>query len=185
MLSSIDACMRLVVLMAMLSLVWGCGMVTMPTPGKVQIDRWAEINADEKDVVSLLAAFNRAEEALHAEDLKGIMALYSEQYRYHGLSKADLRKVWEEIFAHYDNLASAHIFSAIRVTVTGKTPTAEITCTGNLWGVVKETGHRSIIDSWLSEVHHLVYENGEWRIIGHGTGDTKELPFGTSPHPFF
>jgi ketosteroid isomerase-like protein len=169
----------------MLSMLGGCGVVTMPTPGKVLIDRWAEIKADEKDVASLLAAFNRAEEALHTKDLNALMALYSEQYRYHGLSKADLRKDWEDIFEHYDNLASSHIFSAIRVTVTGKLPTAEIMCTGNLWGIAKETGQRHIIDSWYSEIHHLVYENGEWRIIGHAGGDTKVLPFGTSPHPFF
>jgi hypothetical protein len=185
MLQGTRAFTRVVVLLTMLSMVGGCALVTVPTPGKVQIDRWAEIKADEKDIASLLAAFSRAEEALHTEDLNGIMALYSEQYRYHGLSKSDLRKAWEEIFAHYDNIASSHIFSAIRVTVTGKVPTAEITCTGNLWGVAKETGHRGIIDSWYSEIHHLVYENGEWRIIGHGAGDTKTLPFGSSPHPFF
>jgi ketosteroid isomerase-like protein len=177
--------MRGVVLIVILSMLKGCGMVAMPTPGKVQIDRWADIKADEKDVASLLVAFNRAEEALHAKDLNAVIALYSDQYRYHGLSKSDLRKAWEDIFAQYDNLASAHIFSAIRVTVTGKIPTAEITCTGNLWGVAKETEHRSIIDSWYFELHHLVYENGEWRIIGHAGGDMKALPFGTSPHPFF
>jgi len=179
------ALIRVMVWLVILSTLEGCGMVTVPTPGLVRVDRWAEIKADDKDVAALLAAFNRTEEALHTKDLIGIMALYSEQYRYHGLSKSDLRKAWEEIFAHYDNLGSAHIFSAIRVRVTGKTPTAEITCSGHLWGVTKETGHRDIIDSWYSEIHHLVYENGEWRIIGHAGGDTKALPFGTSPHPFF
>jgi ketosteroid isomerase-like protein len=171
--------------MVLMALLGGCGLVTMPSPGKAQIDRWAEIKADEKDVASILAAFHRAEEALHAEDLNAIMQLYSEEYRYHGLGKADLRKAWEEIFAHYDHLASSHIFSAILVSGTGKTPTADITCTGNLSGIEKMSGDRGIIDSWNAEVHHLVYENGEWRIIGHAGGDTKALPFGTSPHPFF
>lgn len=176
---------RVMVWMVILSTLAGCSIITIPTPGMIRVDRWADIKADDKDVAVLLAAFNRVEGALHTKDLTGIMELYAEQYRYHGLSKSDLRKAWEEIFAHYDNLGSAHIFSAIRVTVTGKTPTAEITCTGHLWGVVKETGHREIIDSWYSEIHHLVYENGDWRIIGHAGGDTKALPFGTSPHPFF
>lgn len=163
----------------------GCAVTAMPRPGRVQIDRWAELKADDKDVAAIMAAFNKGEDALRAKDLNGIMALYSEQYRYHGLSKADLRKAWEEIFAHYDQLASAHVFSAVRVTVTGKFPTAEVTCTGNLSGVSRDSGQRHIIDSWFAEVHHLVYENGEWRIIGHAGGDTKTLPFGTSPHPFF
>ena len=70
------------------------------------------------------------------------MALYSEQYRYRGLSKGDLRKIWEEMFTGYDNLASTHTFSRIHVGGSAKQPTADISCTGSLWGLSKETGDR-------------------------------------------
>ena len=44
---------------------------------------------------------------------------------------------------------------------------------------------RVIIDSWFYEIHHVVYEDGARRIRGHAGEDSKALPFGTSPHPFF
>ena len=103
------------VLVAIVTLLAGCSLPALPDAGKIYVDRWAEIKGSDKDVSEILAAFNRAEEALHARDLDGLMALYSEQYRYHGLSKSDLRKIWEEMFASYDNLASTHTFSRIHV----------------------------------------------------------------------
>lgn len=44
---------------------------------------------------------------------------------------------------------------------------------------------RVIIESWFHETHHMADEDGAWRIRGHAGEDTKALPFGTSPHPFF
>ncbi|TAJ31555.1 MAG: hypothetical protein EPO64_02315 [Nitrospirae bacterium] len=170
------------------SLLWltGCAVPALPDLGEVHIDRWATIKAADKDVGEILAAFNRAEESLHEENLDGIMALYSEQYKYHGLTKADLRKTWQELFAHYDHIASTHIFSRIRATASGKNPTAEIVCTGSLWGVSTDTGQRTIIDSWFYETHNMIYEDGAWRIRGHGAEEApKVLPFGVAPHPFF
>jgi ketosteroid isomerase-like protein len=173
------------VLVSMLLFLAACNIPALPDAGEIHIGRWAEIKGSDKDVSEILAAFNRAEEALHARDLDGLMALYSEQYHYHGLSKSDLRKIWEEMFASYGNLASTHTFSRIHVGGSAKEPTADITCTGSLWGSSKETGKRVFIDSWFYEIHHVVYENGAWRIRGHAGEDTKALPFGTSPHPFF
>ncbi|MBI3356031.1 MAG: hypothetical protein HY038_04540 [Nitrospirae bacterium] len=49
----------------------------------------------------------------------------------------------------------------------------------------KETGKRVFLDSWFYEIHYVVYEDGAWRIRGHAGEDTRALPFGTSPHPFF
>ena len=172
-------------LVAIVMFLAGCSLPALPDAGKIYVDRWAEIKGSDKDVSEILAAFNRAEDALHARDLDGLMSLYSEQYRYHGLSKSDLRKIWEEMFAGYDNLASTHTFSRIHVGGSAKQPTADISCTGSLWGLSKETGKRVFIDSWFYEIHHVVYEDGAWRIHGHAGEDTKALPFGTSPHPFF
>ena len=163
----------------------GCSLPALSDAGKIYVDRWAEIKGSDKDVSEILAAFNRAEDALHPRDLDGLMALYSEPYRYYGLSKSDLRKIWEEMFAGYDNWASTHTFSRIHVGGSAKQPTADISCTGSLWGLSKETGKRVFIDSWFYKIHHVVYEDGAWRIRGHAGEDTKTLPFGTSPHPFF
>lgn len=163
----------------------GCSLPALPDEGRISVGRWAEIKGSDKDIGEILASFERAEEALHARDIDGLMALYSEQYRYHGLSKADLRKIWEEMFSRYDNLASTHRFSRIFVRGSEKHPTADISCTGSLWGLSKETGNRVIIDSWFNEIHHVVYEDGVWRIRGHAGEDTKTLSFGASPHPFF
>jgi hypothetical protein len=107
-------------------------------------------------VSEILAAFNGAEDALHARDLDGLMVVYSEQYRYHGSSKSDLRKIWEEMVASCDNLVSTHTFSRIHVGGSAKKPTADISCTGSLWGSSKEPGKRVSIDSWWYEIHHLV-----------------------------
>ena len=183
--NKIRAFRKRLVLAAILMFLTGCSLPALPDVGRVNVDRWAEIKGSDKDVSEILAAFNRAEEALHVRDLDGLIALYSEQYRYHGLSKGDLRKIWEEMFARYDNLTSTHTFSGIHVGGSAKQPTADISCTGSLWGLSKETGKRVIIDSWFYEIHYVVYEDGAWRIRGHAGEDTKALPFGTSPHPFF
>ncbi|MBM4125650.1 MAG: nuclear transport factor 2 family protein, partial [Nitrospira sp.] len=163
----------------------GCTIPALPDMGLVHVDRWADINADDKTVGEILAAFNRAEDSLHAGDLDGLMALYSEQYHYHGLSKADLRTIWQDMLAQYEQLAGTHIFSKIQVSTSGKSPTAEIACTGSLWGISKETGKRVILDSWFYETHNMVYEDGGWRIRGHKGEGPKTLPFGVAPHPFF
>jgi hypothetical protein len=153
--------------------------------GRVSIEGSADIKGDDKDVAAILAAFNHAEDALHLKNVDGVMALYSEQYRHHGLSKTDLRAIWEEMLAHYDGLASTHVFSRISVEASRKVPTARVSCTGSLWGTSKATKEREAIDSWFFEIHHLVYEDGEWRILGHEGGDTTTVTFGKSPHPFF
>jgi hypothetical protein len=69
------------VLVAIVMFLAGCSLPTLPDAGKIYIDRWAEVKGSDKDVSEILAAFNRAEDALHARDLDGLMALYSEQYR--------------------------------------------------------------------------------------------------------
>jgi len=183
--SRIRAFEKRMVLVAIVMFFGGCSLPALPDAGQIYVDRWAKIKGSDKDVSEILAAFHTAKEALHARDLDGLMALYSEQYRYHGLSKGDLRKIWEEMFVGYDNLANTHTFLRIHVGGSAKQPTADISRTGSLWGLSKETGKRVFIDSWFYEIHHVVYEDGAWRIRGHAGEDTKMLPFGTSPHPFF
>lgn len=95
---------------------------------------------------------------------------------------------WAEVKADdktvYQGLRSNHIFS--RIVIRPDHPTmAEVTCTGSLWAMSRQTGDRVNVDSWFEEVHHLAYEKGAWRIRGHAREAPKALQFGVAPHPFF
>lgn len=175
------------ILMTTLGLLWsvqGCTVPPLMHRGGIMVDNWAEVNADDKTVAGILAAFNRAEAALEAGNVADLMPLYSDQYSYHGLTKTDLQKVWEDLVSHHREFRSNHILSRI-VTVPGDPSSAEVTCTGSLWAISKETGQQVSIDSWYGEVHHMRYENGAWRVRGHRGEAPKTPTFGAAPHPFF
>jgi hypothetical protein len=155
------------------------------TYGMTQIPPDAKVEADQQTILELTSTFDRAEESIRSRDLDSLMALYSEQYRYHGLKKPDIRKIWEELFSHYDLISNIHIFSAIRNIELQGQMKAEITCTGALWATSKNTKDRVPIDSWHQEVHHLVKEKGGWRIVGSTDGQPRPRMFGMAPHPLF
>ena len=67
-------------------------------------------------VKGLLAAFERAESALKKEDLDALMQFYAPAYDYHGLKGSDVRRIWSEVFEHYNSVESLHLFSDIKVT---------------------------------------------------------------------
>ena len=143
--------------------------------------------ADEHTVKELLAVFERADKAVRNRDLEGVMALYSTNYNYHGLKKADIRKVWKDLFDNYEDIDSTHLFSRIsRIVSVGPGDNVEITCSGNVQAVSKISRLRVPIDSWYGEVHYMVKEkDGAWKIRGN-LGDVQTvLPFGTAPHPLF
>ena len=161
---------------------WTC--LPLSTEAKTQLTSGAIQEVDTETLNELLATFEQAEKAMHAHDLDGIMALYSEEYIFHGLRKADIRKIWSDLFEHYKELESIHTFSVIRTVGSGTKLTAEMTCTGVVWGTSKDTTLRTPIDSWFEEIHYLRKENGRWRIVGHVGGETKPvLQFGIAPHP--
>jgi hypothetical protein len=146
----------------------------------------AKVEADPQTLLELTSTFDRAEEAIRARDVEGLMALYSDKYRYLELKKQDIRKIWQDLFSQYDLVANIHTFSAIKMIGTGPEATVEITCTGALWANSKHSGERVSIDSWHQELHHLVKEKGVWRIIGSkGIGPARPRMFGTAPHPLF
>ena len=152
---------------------------TQLLPGGIQ-----EVDSDT--LKELLSTFEQAEQAMQGRDLDGIMALYSDDYLYHGLKKADVRKIWKQLFDHYRELESFHTFSVVRTVGPASKQVAEITCTGVIWGTSKDTTLRSPIDSWYEEVHFLKKENGRWRIAGNVGGESVPvLQFGVAPHPLF
>lgn len=153
---------------------------------KTQLSSSAIQEVDATTLKELMAAFEQAEQAMQAQDLEGIMALYSDEYLYHGLKKADIQNIWSQLFEHYKELESIHTFSVIRTVGSGSKLTAEITCTGVVWGTSKTTTLRTPIDSWYEEVHYLKKENGRWRIVGNIGGESQPiLQFGIAPHPLF
>jgi ketosteroid isomerase-like protein len=153
---------------------------------KTQITSSTIQEVDAQTLQELLSTFEQAEQALQARDLEGIMGLYSDEYLYHGLKKADIRKVWRQLFEHYKELESFHTFSVIRTVGGGTKLTAEMTCTGVVWGTAKDTKLRTPVDSWYEEVHYLKKENGRWKITGNLGGESEPLlSFGIAPHPLF
>lgn len=159
---------------------------SLPVWAMTQILPDATIEADQQTILELTSTFDQAQEAIRARNLDGLMSLYSQNYRYHGLQKIDIRKIWGELFEKYELIANIHTFSAIKLVHKGPEVLAEITCTGALWANSKHTKERVPIDSWHQEVHHLVKEKGAWRIVGSGGGEgTRPRMFGTAPHPLF
>jgi len=141
-------------------------------------------NVDAKTADQIVKAFDRVQAAMDAKDLKGLMANYSDHYNHGGLTKQDIEKFWRDIFARYNRILGHHIFTKI-VVLPGKEREATVTCTGALWGTVTEKGKRQPLDSWFEEEHHLVYEDGLWRIMGSGPEAARLPEFGTAPHPPF
>lgn len=151
--------------------------------GKTQLVGGAIQEVGPSVLKEVLSIFEEAEKAMQARDIEGVMALYSDNYLYHNLTKADIRKIWDQLFKHYKELESFHSFSVIRPAGPGG---VEVTCTGVLWGTSKDTMLRTPVDSWYEEVHYLKKDNGRWRIVGNLGGESQPvIPFGVAPHPLF
>jgi len=168
------------VAVAALSLVTGTtGQATTSIP------QGTVVEVDQATVNQILHVFHKAESAIDAGNLDGIMALYATQYNYHGLKQADIRKIWFDLFKEYRNLVDVHFFSKIAKVGSGSNAIIEVTCTGILSGISKTSGLRVPIDSWHEEVHFLTLEGGVWRIHGNAGETPRGLAFGTAPHPLF
>lgn len=159
-----------------------------PTPAAaaVEIIPGAVTNADRAIVKELVVAFDQAEAAVQKADLEALMPFYANTYNYHGLKPSDVRRVWDEVFAHYREISSRHIFTELKLVQAGGVKKAYVTCTGGLYGMEKKTGKPIMIDSWVSEVHHLVKEGGKWHFLGNAPGVAETGPAGSAPHhPLF
>lgn len=163
-----------------------CSVVGAGTPASsaVRIDTGAVIQADAETVARIEEVFNRAEDAIAEKNLDALMAVYSEHYRDHGRTKAEMRNIWERFFEQYDRIDTLHAFSRIIVT-PGTPPTADITCTGALWATVGGTDQRVNLSLWAGDIHHLSYEGGAWRIVGQGRNGPNRPEFGKAPPPLF
>ncbi len=137
-------------------------------------------------VQEILSAFDRAEAALQKEQLDELLRFYAKAYNYHGMKRSELPRVWGEVFAHYRGLSSTHVFSEIKIIREGNMLRAEIACTGGLYGTEITGGPKLTLDSWVREVHHLVFEDGAWRFLGNAGSVPHDIPVTSIPHhPIF
>lgn len=159
-----------------------------PTPvaAAVEFAPGMGTDADQPVIRELVAAFNEAEAAVKKADLEALMKFYAPTYNYHGLKSSDVRRIWEEVFLHYRDIRSSHVFTELKLVQADSTGKAYVTCTGGLHGTEKQTGKPITIDSWVQEVHYLVKEEGRWRFLGNAGGAADHVPAGSAPHhPLF
>lgn len=159
-----------------------------PTPVAAAVGFAPGVGADADRLVikELVAAFDEAEAAVKKADLDAVMKFYATTYNYHGLKRSDVRRVWEEVFLHYGDLSSSHVFTELKLIQTDGVRKAYVTCTGGLHGTEKQTGKAITIDSWVREVHYLVKEEGAWRFLGNAGGASPSTPPASAPHhPLF
>jgi len=143
-------------------------------------------DADQPVIKELVAAFNEAEAAVKQADVDTLMKFYATAYNYHGLRRSDVRRVWEEVFLHYRDISSSHVFTELKLVQADGIRKAYVTCTGGLQGTEQQTGKPVTIDSWSREVHYLVKEAGAWRFLGNVGGAVDYVPAGSAPHhPLF
>ena len=73
----------------------------------------AIVEVDQPTVNQILDVFHKAEAAIAAGNLDGVMALYATQYNYHGLKQTNVRKIWSSLFEEYRDISEVHFFSKI------------------------------------------------------------------------
>jgi hypothetical protein len=159
-----------------------------PTPVAAAVEFAPGVGADADQLVikELVAAFNEAEAAVKKADLDALMKFYATTYNYHGLRRSDVRRVWEEVFLHYRDISSSHVFTELKLVQAEGARKAYVTCTGGLQGTEIQTGKPITIDSWVREVHYLVKEEGAWRFLGNAGGASPSAPPASAPHhPLF
>lgn len=158
----------------------------IPVAAAVEFAPGVGADADQPVIRELVAAFNEAEAAVKKADLDALMKFYATTYNYHGLKGSDVRRVWGEVFLHYRDIRSSHVFTELKLVQADGAGKAYVTCTGWLYGTEKQTGKPITVDSWAHEVHYLVKEEGAWRFLGNAGGVADHVPAGSAPHhPLF
>ena len=158
-----------------------------PVPSSAAVEIASGVaDADRAVALELAAAFDRAEKAVQHGDLESLMLFYEKDYNYHGLKRSDVHRVWAEVFSHYREINSTHLFTELKVVHAGSVTKAFVTCTGGLYGTDKESGKPVTIDSWVGEVHYLVKEGNAWKFLGNVGGALADVPATSAPHhPLF
>ena len=174
--------------LALLGIVIAVSCCHHPTPSVAEVDVAPGMvgERDQALMRDVVAVFDHADAAVRQADIESLMPFYAKGYNYYGLKPSDVRRIWAEVFVHYRDLASRHVFTDVKLIQSGKVKKAAVTCTGGLYGIDKQSGKTITIDSWANEVHYLIHEDGAWRFLGNKGGITESVPPSSAPHhPLF
>ena len=80
------------------------------------------------------------------------MALYSDGYAYHGVTKESLRQIRQGLLVRYDRVSSTHIFSGVKVAKEADQLTGEV-------GMIIDVAQHGI-DFIISEFRHAPWAHG-------------------------
>ncbi len=147
--------------------------------GAVRLDRGADLQADAETVRHIEEVFNRAEEAIREKGLDALTTVYSEHYRYQDLTKADMRKIWQGFFEHYDRISALHSFS--RILMGPGTSHGRPHLYWALWATMDQTDQRVNLSIGAEDIHHMMYEEGAWKISRAGTQCSEPARIHTGP----
>lgn len=149
---------------------------------EIQFPKTSKTNADAATLKEFNRFYEEIEKALQEENISKIMSFYADDYLHHGITKKQLKFMWLEVFANFEELYSVHVFT--KITAHGKD--AILVCTGGLFGVANKGEDYTTVDQWVTHNHWLSKVNGEWKMVGGAThqsprkrGSRLEL------HPFF
>jgi len=119
---------------------------------------------EESEVDQIVEFFHKAERAIESKNIDALMSLYSE--RYTNLRNGDKKfaeKIWNRIFASFDDISSRHSMQLISYDQTSGQAITE--CSGLLVGTPKGTDSPTSIDRWDAQRHILV-KDGDWKLFG-------------------
>ena len=154
-----------------------------PLKAETIIGKNAEMHARPEEVKELMTTFEKMDKAIQSKNLDGLMNSYSKNYAHLGTDREEIRKIWTRLFQDYKELIIGHTFNRIHIDRSKRM--AHLVCTGLIFGINTHTGKKERIDSWLEEVHYLIYEGGEWKILGHDVESIEPGQFGAAFHPLF
>lgn len=157
----------------------------------VQLAPQDAMKASRQDIDDIVAFYGKIEDALAKKDLNTIMTFYTDDYFHQGITKSQIRGLWENLFSNFDSLNSTHVFNGVEI----KESEAIITCTGTLLGIPKTAKDKKYVtvDKWVNMDHYLSKKGGSWRIVGgashwliepmvkHG----REIKYQVEFHPLF
>lgn len=132
---------------------------------EIQLPKPSKTNADPVTMDEFAAFYANVEEALTTKDLDRLMSFYAKDYFHYGITKKQLRFMWLEIFANYEELYSVHVFS--KIDVNGDD--AILVCTGALLGMPEPDADYEAVDRWVNHNHWLTRIDGKWKMIGGAT----------------
>ena len=144
---------------------------TMPDLGDVYVAHDVLVTGGKSDVEAIVGFFKQTEEAVEQRNVAAIEALYAEYYHHRGFDLISLRGAWKQLIEEYQTLSLTNVISEIKID-TSRTPhTAQVMCSGALWGIPTRTAKWANVDTRFDEVAEPFMDRDR----------RAERP----PHPFF